>query len=366
MNLESHLKELPAADAAAFRRVVARLRACPEKNPSAGFAARVLAALETGRASNNGGHFAFRLGLALAACLVICLGLVCFTAWRAGTVPNADLAWLADHQNADGSWSPELNGGSAAYRPALTALAVLALGRDPSRYADRIRSGCDALVALQQPDSTFGGRGQSLYYNQAIATYTLAAFLKTRPGLRPSVERSVAFIRSHQSPSGGWDYTPGFEGNSAITAWFVQGLSRAEACGIRPASEPLRKGLRWLRRSTRDNGQVAYHPDSTGPSTDSLNALIAYTLMTAGQLFDGLPNIGRRIAGSLSDAPANGGDCYRDFNKVCALETAGATSRAALVRGQLAANRRQNVPDAWQSIGGRIYSAALAALANAR
>ena len=167
----------------------------------------------------------------------------------------APAAWLAACQEADGAWQPARHGGDPAYRPALTALAALALARDPAdRFREGVRRATDALVALQTADGAFGGEGRVRAYNQAIAAYALATLAPHGPATAAALERAVAFSRAGQSAEGGWDYEAGSEGNTAVTAWQVRALAAAAERGVGQANIPLRKGLRWLRGAARSPG----------------------------------------------------------------------------------------------------------------
>lgn len=366
MKLTAHLKELDASDAAAFRALVTRLRRVPEREPSADLAARILAAVDAQRGPRRCCARAPWWG-AVAALLVAALSLfsVCRHGQRCGTPVADDLAWLAAAQEPNGTWSPAKYGGSEAYQPALTALSALALARAPhDRYAAHIARACAALVALQTGEGAFGGLGREQLYNHALTTFALATLYVGQPTLKPVLERAVAFSRTQQTAEGGWDYEPRSEGNTALTAWQVRALACAGRQGFEGAAMPLRKGLRWLRNSTREDGSVAYHRESLTRS-DSLTALAAYTLITAGDAFPGLPALGRRIAGTLSvDAtPEKRTDCYRDYVKALAFESAGEGAQAETVRRQMVARHKDGSRDQWQNVGGRLYTAALTQLA---
>jgi hypothetical protein len=367
MNLETHLNELAAPEAAGFRDVAGRLRAVPQREPSAALTGRILAAVQADRARRRrlcpAPRALWRGAAALAASLVaVATVFLCQSRLGGGRSAEGSVGWLAAHQEADGTWNPARHGGDPSYRPALTALAALALSRDPARHAERIGRACDALAALQTADGAFGGSGRAEYYNQAMATYALAALIPQQPRARPALERAMGFSLSRQSAEGGWDYEPGSEGNAAVTAWQVRALSCAAGQGVARADVPLRKGLRWLRGAARADGSVAYHRDS-GARSECLTALAAYALMTSGKPFPGLPALGRHMAASLASGEGQGADCYRDAVKVLAFESAGAGGEAETVRGGMLRRWRSGAQDQWEKVGGALYTRAFTVLA---
>ena len=378
MNLNAHLSELPAAEAAAFRTLVARLQAAPQREPAPQLASRILAAVASERTQRptlnaqpittnhkpvTSNYRLWRWAAALAAGLLAALTLFDRPAAPQPADPAADpAAWLAASQEADGAWQPARHGGDPAYRPALTALAALALARDPAdRFREGVRRAAAALVAMQAADGAFGGEGRVRAYNQAIATCALATLAPHGPAAAAALERAVACSRAGQSAEGGWDYEAGSEGNAAVTAWQVRALAAASERGVGQANIPLRKGLRWLRGAARGAGGVAYHRGSAGRS-ESLAALAAYTLMTSGRSFEGLLALGRNLTAALSAADG-AADCYRDYAKVMAFESAGDTARAEAVRGGMLHRRQAGAQDPWEPIGGTLYTCAFTALA---
>jgi squalene cyclase len=370
MNLASHLNELGPADSASFRALAERLRAGAEREPSADLTDRIMAAVDAERARERR-RFRMpspRWSIAAAAVLVVSLSLFSVYQERNGSPAPAEqadgYAWLAANQEADGSWGPLRHGGSEAYRPALTALSALALARAPHRYAPQLQRACDALAAMQTADGAFGGEGRAQLYNHAITTFALASLEGGKPALKPVLTRALGFIRSRQTAEGGWDYEPRSEGNAAVTAWQVRALACAEAQGYDEAKVPLRKGLRWLRGSARDDGSIAYHRGSTARS-DSLTALAAYALITAGKDYPGLPDVGRHVAGSMSARAGaeRSADCYRDYAKVLAFDSAGNGQQANAVRGHMLEQQAAGSRDQWESVGGKLYTTALTLLA---
>jgi len=371
MDITAHLGELQESEAQAFREIVRLLRARPEVEPSPDLHDRVLAQLpERTRRS----VMWWRWGAPLAASLAVLLALAGLLNLPSHTTSDAneDIRWLAENQEADGTWDPARHGGAEAFRPALTALSVLALQTDAASFnhnghnglhkghKEQIEKALTALTALQTDDGAFGGdSSQAKLYNLAMATYTLA---QAQHSSTATLSRAIACIRANQQPDGSWTYATTHEGNAAITAWMTRALARAEAHGNAGASIPLRKGLRWLRDNVRDDGRMAYHPASA-PS-DTLTALSAHSLIEAGKVFPDLQALGIRMTDAINVQPSDTTDCYRDYAKILAFESAGKTAKAESVRQQLRQNPRSQ--DQWRIAGGQLYTAALTTLCRVR
>ena len=380
-NLTAPLSELPLDEAAAFRQLVSQLRAWPEASVSEGFSSRVMSALEeefpqTPSRPVSRFRFPFWRISAAAALVALLLSAGYFFMGRhtvPGTVPaSADLDWLASVQDASGFWVPEQHGGSAVYRPALTALAMLALAeeRDPERYAGQIRLASDALARCQEPSGAFGGDGRAERYNHAITTFALASLAPRLPAIRPILEKAVGFIARSQSAAGGWDYVADSEGNTALTAWNLRALACAQDRGVASASTPFRKGLRWLTHAVRSEGAVVYHADGPVSGSESLQALTAFALLNASHEFPELEALGRTIATRLTlpgHETVAGSDCYREYVKYLAFTAAGDTARAREVSDRLRAHPLKDLrEDAWGSVGGFLYARSLTALSQSR
>ena len=369
MNVEAHMNELAPSDAAAFRALAARLRAAPEREPSPSLEGRILAAVDEERRRERRRFRAPSPWWGAAAAAALVAAALCFYSGVGGRARPAEagagagVSWLAANQEADGTWSPAKHGGAEGYRPALTALSALALDRAAGAYAPQVGRACAALVALQGADGAFGGEGRVRLYNQAITTFALATLCPGHPEVRPALARALGYVGCRQTAQGGWDYEAGSEGNAALTSWLVRALACAEAQGFDQARTPLRKGLRWLRGATREDGSVAYHRGSSSRS-DSLTALTAYALSTADQAYPELSELGRHVAASLSatEAAPAPADCYRDYAKVLAFESTGAGALAEQVRRRMLSQQGSVRADQWGSVGGQLYTAALTAL----
>lgn len=364
MNVTTHLEMLSESDARAFRNVILRLKAQPEAEPSPGLHDRIMAQLHQKRKMP-----VLLWWAAAAASLAVLFGLagVLQRALPPGSrhtalaAASGDIRWLAENQEADGTWDPARHGGAETFRPALTALALLALHQEAAAYTGPISKGVTALAALQAADGSFGGNdGQAKLYNLAMATCALA----TCGGAdNPALTHAVTRIKGCQGPDGSWTYTQ--ESNAAVTAWMTRALECAEARGNADAAIPLRKGLRWLRGNVRDDGRIAYHP--TSAPSDTLTALSAYSLLAAGK-FPDLQTLGRRMTDALTVQPTGvaAPDCYRDYAKIIAFESAGKAASAESVRTQIRQRRSTAAHDQWDIAGGHIYTAALATLCRAQ
>ena len=370
MDIITHLNELSGDEAMALRAVVNRLRAMSERSPAPDLTSRILKAVKAERSHKKTRAFHFAPWYSAAAVAVIMLAgwlwlRIAPADGDSGDPSPATLAWLAAAQEPDGTWSPARHGGAEAYRPALTALSALALASAPgNQYRTNVQRACDALVRAQSDDGAFGGKGRALYYNQAITTYALASLYTHTPCPRPVIERALAFMCARQSLEGGWDYEEGTGGNAAVTAWHVRALACMAQQDFSAADIPLRKALRWLRGTARDDGSIAYHHSSITRS-ESLNALAAHALITGGAAYPQLVALGKRISATLTGgdtATDSGADCYRDYAKILALEAAGSAQAADKIRARMF-DRDTDSQDQWEMVGGSLYTTALTALA---
>ena len=354
MNVMTHIESLPENDARDFGRIVRLLKAQPEAEPSPGLHGRIAAQLPKRPRLPKAWWW-----VPVAASLAVVFSLASMLQNRS---PSTGKNWLAENQEADGTWDPARHGGVEAFRPALTALALLALRQEgEAAYPGQVAKGASALIALQAADGAFGGDdGQAKLYNLAMATYALAVCGADAAAL----SRAIGQIRSSQGPDGSWTYTQ--EGSAAVTAWMTRALACAEAHGHTEASVPLRKGLLWLRGHVRDDGRMAYHP--TSAPSDTLTALSAYSLIEAGGKFPDLQTLGIRMTDALGIQPssATAPDCYRDYAKIIAFESAGKTASAENIRKQVRQRRQDNPQDQWRIAGGKLYTVALTTLCRAQ
>ena len=228
------------------------------------------------------------------------------------------LAWLARHQDEDGSWSalrlhercdagqscaPRDVSYVASYDEGLTGLAVLAFlgagvrpgstayfkdeGRSDQKIVagDVVKHGLKWLCEHQNDDGSFG-KERPFLYNQALATMALAeAYGMT--GVRyykERAQRAVDFLQAAQRPSPtgnglwGWRYAARqeierfhqgdsldeafrreiYDADTSVTGWAVMALKSAQMSGLRVNPENMAGALAFARWCSTPDGLTGY------------------------------------------------------------------------------------------------------------
>ena len=204
------------------------------------------------------------------------------------------LAWLAKHQEPDGTWNrfrfarhcpPSDRCPGAAVlsldddlRPGLTGLCTLAfLGAGytdtAGPYQNQVRQAVAALLNMQRRDGSFGDSDIRASYNDAIATFALAEYtaLTGNRTARPALERAVTRLILSQQELGGWDYPRRNDtgrDDTSITAWMVQALLACRTAGVHVPARPLIRASLHFQRAARPDGRVRYADSGTGFTFD--------------------------------------------------------------------------------------------------
>ena len=386
-----------AETAAALRDTVRRMRAAPLRETSPDLTRRILQALPAEDAEPPRLRFTFRpLRAAAAAVLLLAVGLSLLSATRvqrrrqdaAGAQrqllvrqSGAAAAWIASQQEADGTWSPSRTGGNDAYRPAMTALAIMALQQQaPAAQSAAIRRGAAALVAMQTEDGAFCRTRGARLYNHAFAANALFALpspLSLEPDVRAARERALAFSLAAQNSQGAWDYTDDGTGNTALSVWQIALLTQARGQGWTDDRGHLRRSLAWLQCQS-DGHAFGYRqagvPPRGGGQGLTLTAMAAATLLDAARAYPALMPAAEAAADAVRQprfrdtrmAP----DYYRDY--FLSRVWAGFADQRALdaVQARLAmapsasgaAGTYWVANDAWRHAGGDLYATTMALL----
>jgi hypothetical protein len=392
---ERHRARCPscAAETKVAALLAARLRAAPMAETSPGLAERIMRALpREQRAPRPMPVWGPAGALALAAAIVVAAGFLAHqlqrpnrgAAPRMAAAPAAAAAaadWLVAQQEADGSWRPSRGGGHDAYRPAVTALAMLALRQHaPTRHAAALRRAARALCAMQGADGGIGADDSARLYNHAFATHALLALARRQPGEQPfaaTLERALAFTRQAQNAEGGWDYDRSGPGNTALSVWHISLLAEARAQGWGDEGGHLRRGLAWLRGQSDGGGSFGYRqPGVPQPGSDglTLTAMAAATLQAAARDYPSLQPAAVAAIATLrrqgAALPAAAADYYRDYFVTQAFSVAADNAAAGRIAGAVAARHSPagagTAPwqgnDVWGKSGGDLYATAMALL----
>ena len=279
-----------------------------------GFGARVLAAAKRDEAAHlERRALRWRWCAAAAACAAIALLLLSHYAYHytspyayASPSPSPSTAsWLASRQAPDGTWMAP--GADAAFRPALTALASLALSRqDAVLHAKNISAAVAALEAMQNEDGSFGAPGSHALYNHAFATFALIDDARRAgKGLTPAIVRALDFSVASQNAFASWDYSPSGKGNDALTIWQLGILAEARALGWSDGRGALRRGVSALARS--GGGLLDYRLAFGRESAPAAGGIILTRLATRSLIgfidgIGGMETLSGNLAASLDTA----------------------------------------------------------------
>ena len=198
------------------------------------------------------------------------------------------LRWLANHQNADGSWglsdfqqAGRCNcGGHGAIggKSAGTALAMLPfLGagqtQQAGKYKDVVARGLNWMLANQAKDGDLrgGSRESGGMYSHGQATIVLCeAFAMTGDEkLRVPAQKAVDFIVKAQYRDGGWRYDPGPPqqfGDTSVVGWQLMALQSARAANLTVPEETLEMAQHFLDGVQSEEGARYAYQRSRDPT----------------------------------------------------------------------------------------------------
>ena len=172
------------------------------------------------------------------------------------------LAWLADHQNADGSWTAKIgyklnndynftsdDKGHVGVT-SLACMAFLAGGHLPGRgkYGDSVERGLAFILGSVQEDG-YITRHRTRMYSHAFATLFLAEVYGTtrREDVKQKLQKAVDYIVESQNREGGWRYEPyANESDMSIVVCQVLALRAARNIGIRVPKSTVDRAAQYV------------------------------------------------------------------------------------------------------------------------
>jgi hypothetical protein len=310
------------------------------------------------------------------------------------------LAWLARHQESDGTWNAlrfekRCQGdrcGGAGDEPHLVATTSLALlpylgaGHDfrAGPWKDVVRKGLVALHRRQRPDGGFE-TGPKRVYADAFATSAVSeAYGLTRDERLGEMTRlAVARFVAAQNAEGGWRYEPGErDADASVTGWVAMALVSARRAGVDVPDRTLERCRGWFSGHTDADGVVGYVSAGTG-SRSLLGVGYAVPIMLGASPDDPrLVATAARLESSPPRWPADADDpgtafgmadpLHWYYGSLAAFQRGGGTWKiwneklSALLLGKQ--ERRGCLAGSWENVGqtgakgGRIVTTALCAL----
>ena len=208
----------------------------------------------------------------------------------------AALAWLAEHQNYDGSWTfqhhkhARCSGrcGNPGYAPgkiAATGMALLPfLGSGQTQFEGThkrsIELGLKFLVrsVKQQGDlgSLWDPHGRMYGHGLASIVLCEAYGMTHDPSLRRPAQSVVNFIVDAQHQvGGGWRYDPHTPGDTSVVGWQLMALKSAQMAYLRVPQVTFRKTGYFLDSVQGEHGAVYGYqrPDLRRPATTAIGLL---------------------------------------------------------------------------------------------
>lgn len=226
------------------------------------------------------------------------------------------LAFLADSQNEDGSWSLQGHGEDVAFRSdsAATGLCLLAFQgagytHRQHQYADTVAKGIDFLVRNQDPSGSLYRRENRMsdqnvaFYSHGIAALAMCeAYGMTRDEeIRGSAQAAINFIALTQHRKyGGWRYAPQVSSDTSVSGWMMMALKSGELSGLDVPQETYDGILRWLefaQQGPQNQDRYRYNPFAPNTPSQRHGRLPTPTMTAVGMLM-------RMYTGWRRDNPA--------------------------------------------------------------
>jgi hypothetical protein len=292
------------------------------------------------------------------------------------------LAWLARHQNPDGSWSFQHGSDDPGMLDSpngatgLALLAFLGAGHTPKEgaYRSHVRAGLKYLVDHMEVSSRGGwmrATGIPTMYVQAICAIALceACSMTREPSLRRPAQQAIDFIVNAQdSESGGWRYRIPQAGDLSVSGWQLMALQSARIAELSVPPRVISRATRFLRSVEADGGAAyGYTSSDTVRPTMTAVGLLCRMYLGRERAHKGMMRGMRR----LSEWGPNPDDMYYNYYGTQVLHHWGdrGWERWNAVMRDFLVNRQSQEGDAAGSwapdfshgvqMGGRLYTTCL-------
>ncbi len=174
------------------------------------------------------------------------------------------LRWLAEHQDADGSFGRLSHYGKHVGITGLVGMAFLSSGSTPGRgeFGRNIDGCIDFILAHGSESGLLAAEtSHGPMYGHGFATLFLAEAygMSRRSEIRETLRRAVRLIVTTQNEEGGWRYQPvRHDADLSVTVCQVMALRAARNVGIAVEKSVIDEAVRYIRRSQNPDGGFRY------------------------------------------------------------------------------------------------------------
>jgi len=187
------------------------------------------------------------------------------------------LAWLAEQQADDGSWTKNKQSRNATGITGLCLMAFLAKGHTPGvgPYGEVLNKGIDFLLANQKPNGMLirAHKGHGPMYSHCIAALTLSEVSgmvdrerqkKIGKVLAKAMKLILAAqqIPKNERHAGGWRYKhDSRDSDISCTSWAIMALRSARNNGAAVPTKAIDRGIEYIMRCrVQRDGGFGYQP----------------------------------------------------------------------------------------------------------
>ena len=195
------------------------------------------------------------------------------------------LAYLANTQNGDGSWSLQGHGENVLLRSNTAATGLCLLAFQGAGYTHRqhqhavtISRGIEFLLNQQQtngdlyvPEDAVSNQNVAFYSHGIAALALCEAYGMTQdPDLKEPAQRCLDFVISTQhTERGGWRYAAQVSSDTSVTGWMMMALKSGQLSGLEVPDETYQGIQRWLGISQVPQQPDRYRYNPYAPDTPS-------------------------------------------------------------------------------------------------
>lgn len=220
---------------------------------------------------------------------------------EAKTAIDRGLTWVAQNQNADGSWS---GSGHPTADTSLCLMAFLLQGHVPGRglYGQNMDRAIIWLIKKSEKQGGYLGTGTTgggMYeHGLAVLALSEAWGQSKNPEIRNTLKKAVAITLRSQHPTiGGWRYSPQPDpagGDMSMTGMHIIALNSAKEAGIYIPDATFQLAVKFvLSCQDQVSGGFTYTPGGGGAGVARTGAAVL-SLLLSGERENSAVKLGMR------------------------------------------------------------------------